>query len=767
MTQLSGTIKRIVFQNSENGYSILRTNDGKTLCGVLLYTGTNLKDAEFTAKGSWTKHKTYGLQFQFDEFTLEESDLFYFLCRIVKGIGRKLARQLLDRYEEKRLVNILDTSPEDLLAVKGIKEKKLARITESWVQFRELRKLSDILIPHGATQALLIRVFQHFRNNPEITEKLKVNPYLLTEVRGIGFKTADDLARGMGIAPDSIYRIRSGIEYVLRDYTEREGNSAIVENTLFKLVREQLYYEDEQGAKIPRELFSTALAEEIGEKRIVSLGQEKLTSSFLYRAETSILETAASKGRLRDIKLTKDIEAYIKAKEREMGLDFSGKQSEAIRTVNEGTYFFILCGYAGTGKSTISKAILDLLSIRHTRDRIICCALSGIAADRIRKTSGFDAATIQSLLVRAEKKLPYFVILLDEASMVSSDLLFRLLSKCREECRIILVGDPAQLPPIGAGDPFHDLIKVKAAPAVELTKIYRQREDQVLSYFANIIREGKVPPDYGRRYADFRFIDISIDNYFSLAKTLPPQEKKKIREANSLDILEKILKICRYLKPRMDTLFREKKLAEYIRSFQLITPIKSGLLGTNNLNGRLQDIFNPGKESEIDLGWLRLRSYDRVVHIHNQDMDCYDPADFRKKGRQSRSTRQRIFNGMLGIVFRINRNNELLWVYYPGDRIVVEYSFTEAGHLLQLSYALTIHKTQGSEFATVVIPMSFSHFIMLNSKLLYTAITRAKEMCIITGESYAFKRACRRKEAIIRDTVIGEMADTGVRPAGQ
>jgi len=489
---------------------------------------------------------------------------------------------------------------------------------------------------------------------------------------------------------------------------------------------------------------------------------EWVTTSFLYRAETHILDAARTKGRLREARIAEDIEGYIRAEERDLAITFSEEQRKAIRAINNGASFFILCGYAGTGKSTVSRAVLDLLAMRHGRQAVICCALSGIAADRIRKLSGYEAATIQSLLVRNKggQRLPYQVLLMDEASMVNSELFHRLLSILRDECRVILVGDPAQLAPIGAGNPFHDLIEGDAAPQVTLTRIYRQSEDRVLTTFANHIRRAVVPPAYSGRYADFRFVDISIEDYFARIKRITPQEKKELRAENSRLISEELLRLAAAHRSELKRLFQARKLSAFIGHFQLITPVRGGILGVDDLNVQLQGILNPQAErrKKLELGRAAFLLYDRVVHVVNQDMDCYEPTAFRLRGGAAASRKQRIYNGMIGVLFRIDRGQELLWVYYPADRLVVEYGFEDARELLRLSYALTIHKTQGSEFQNVLIPMSFSHFIMLNNKLLYTAVTRAKKSCTIVGERYAFASACRRKDVTVRDTVMRRIA---------
>lgn len=764
MQQISGTVKNVVYQNKDNGYTVLRTTKQRTLCGTVYDASVNLADAEFVATGEWQKHKKFGYQFHFEEFTINESELFYFLSRIVKGVGKKLAKHLIKTYGEKELETLLDNNPNELIKIKGIKQKKLKKITSNWNKFKDLKNLAQSLLPYGATQAIVNKVYRHFKDNNKISAQIKENPYIITEVKGIGFKTADKISRAMGIPPHSHYRIKACINYILLDYTMSQGNSCIKRELLYKLLNEEIAIVDENKntTDLTEEQFKQVIIEMESEKNIVFLSDDKITSSFLYYAEKFILDTAKNKGSLKSIPIAKNIDNYIALKEKEMKILFSEEQKQVIEFANNGHSLFILCGYAGTGKSLISKAILDLLSKRYGKELLMCCALSGIASDRIRKSSGYQAGTIQSLLIKAKKgggKLPYKVILLDETSMVNSEILYKLFKVSNADTIFILVGDPAQLPPIGAGDPFHDIIKKEIVPVVELTKIYRQSEDKVITYFANQIRQARVPGDYKKKYNDFEYIDVSINNYFALKKKLKDKELRKLREENTQKILQSISQKAFGYRKNLQHFLEIRDIINFVTYFQLITPVKNGVLGVDNLNIQLQNILNPQSDSHklIDLGLVKFHLFDKVVHVTNQDMDCYLPQDFKDKNRDEKIKRKRVFNGMIGVLFQIDHQEELLWVFYPNDSLVVEYTFDEARDLLRLAYALTIHKTQGSEFRNVIIPMSYSHFIMLNNKLLYTAVTRAKEKCIIIGESYAFISACKRKDVVIRDTVMKQL----------
>ncbi len=760
--ELRGTVHNIVYQNAENGYTVMRTTQSETLCGMLVDTQVNLDGAQFVAKGSWQHTKKFGMQFQFDEFAVNESKLFYFLCRIVKGIGKKLAKELLARYGEEQLEIILEKNPQELVSNKGIKQKKLKMILNSWNQFRCLKEIADVLIPYGASQAIVNRIYRHFQGDSTISSKIKENPYLLTEVKGIGFKTADKIARRMGIAWDSPFRIIACIEYVILGYTYDEGNSCMLKTEIYQRLVVELTdeAEPESTGLVTNGQIDDLLRTMESQRKIVFLPEDKLTTSFLFMAEKTILDVMTVKTQLRSLPIVPNIEQYISEQEMLMAIVLSPEQKSMIRLVDEGYHALILCGYAGTGKSTISRAILNLLTQRYARETIMCCALSGIASDRIRKTSGFSASTIQSLLMQAEKSgnlLPYKVLLVDESSMVNSELLYKLLVAIPSDTLFILVGDPAQLAPIGAGNPFHDLLHKKIVPFVELTKIYRQSEDKVITLFANDIREARVPEGYLRNdFQDFHFEDQSIPNYYALKNTLKDYELKELRDNNGKKILQYILAQATVYKTQLSLFLKQKNIRQLITYFQVITPIKSGVLGAENLNLELQSILNAQVNpiDKLDLGFIKFNLFDKVIHIQNQDMDCYAVKDFKSENKENSVQRKRVFNGMVGLLFQINTHEDLLFVFYPNDELVVEYTFDEARDLLRLAYALTIHKTQGSEYQHVLIPMTFSHFMMLNNKLLYTAVTRAKDKCILVGEKAAFQSACKRKDVTVRDTVM-------------
>jgi len=309
------------------------------------------------------------------------------------------------------------------------------------------------------------------------------------------------------------------------------------------------------------------------------------------------------------------------------------------------------------------------------------------------------------------------------------------MSKISNKAIVIIVGDDAQLPPI-----------------VKLTQIYRQSPEQAITLIANEIRRGEVP-QYRGKYEDFEFVDVNIANYYALKNQLTQDELKELREQNSQSIIAEILHRVVESIEKARYRLSNKQIKEYLNYFQVITPMKGGTLGSNNLNKVLQEYFNPNPKKCIKRGEQEFRLMDKVVHTKNENMNSWSAEGF-KMGEDSHE--RRIFNGMSGLLFKIDEDEEQAFVFYPNEDVVVVYEYDELKSHLMLSYALTIHKVQGMEYDIVVIPMSFTHFIMHNTKLIYTAITRAKHKCILIGEGAAFENACRRVDVTRRDTVLLE-----------
>ena len=741
---LIGQIDRILFESE--GFFIAVLKSGEKISGTYFESDVeNLKGSAITLEGHYEEHKKYGKTFKFDTIKVNQNELFFFLNKIIKGFTKKLSAVLIEHFGAEELVNILDNDIEKLLEFKGIKEKRLKKIQASWKQFRSMRRLGEFLSPYDVSPTLLTTIATAMKDVDEPCTKIKDNPYILTNINSIGFKRADELALKMGVASENEQRISSAMDYVLLNYCEAQGNSCIAKEVLFNGLDELLGFVNKQN------LYEAALVERVAEQSIVIMKNERVSPARLYDAEKFLYDDFTTRAKLDSGGFVKDLESFLA----DTSLKLGEQQKSAVEMINNGASLLFLVGYAGTGKSTTSKTILELLSTRYDKKEIITCALSGIAAQRISDTTGFESATIQSLLVKHEgsDKFPYSVVLIDEASMINSSLFARVMHKISKKAIVIIVGDDAQLPPIGAGNVLSDVLTLKLAPTVKLTQIYRQSEEQAITLIANQIRQAQIP-EYRQKYEDFEFVDVSIQNYYALKNQLSQEELKNLRDDNSQQIIAEIIHRVVASIEKARYRLSNKQIKEYLNYFQVITPMKGGILGSNNLNKVLQEYFNPNPKKCVKRGELEFRLMDKVVHTKNENMVSWSGEGF-KEGEEANE--RRIFNGMSGLLFKIDEEEEQVFVFYPNEDVVVRYEYEELKSHLMLSYALTIHKVQGMEYDIVVIPMSFTHYIMHNTKLIYTAITRAKHKCIVIGEGGAFENACRRVDVTQRDTVLLEL----------
>ena len=741
---LIGQIDKILFEEENFFIAVLKTKE--KISGIYYESEiSNIKGSAVTLNGFWEEHQKYGKTFKFTSLKVNQNKLFFFLNKIVKGFTKKLSAELIEQFGEDGLIDILDNDIEKLLEFSGVREKRLKKIQASWKKFSSMRELGELLTPYDVSPTLLTTIATAMKDIDEPYTKIKNNPYILTSINSIGFKRADELALKMGVDKENDGRINSAMDYVLLNYCEAQGNSCVSKEVLFDGLDELLEFKEKHH------LYEVALVQRVQEQSIVMMKNERVSPARLYDAEKFLYDNFKMRTKIDNGGFVRDIDEFLKDSDLQLGI----QQKEAVSTINDGKSILFLVGYAGTGKSTTSRTILNLLNTKYAESEIITCALSGIASQRIADTTGYESATIQSLLIKYEKmdSFPFKVVLIDEASMINSSLFARLIRKVKRDAILIIVGDDAQLPPIGAGNVLSDVLSLKLAPIVKLTKIYRQSEEQAITLIANDIRKGQVP-FYREKYDDFEFIDVSIQNYYAMKNSLSSEELKKVREKNSQDIIVEIINEVVESIQKARYRLNNKLIKEYLNYFQVITPMKGGILGANNLNSVIQNYFNPNPIKFVKKGSLELRLMDKVVHIKNENMNSWSGEEF-KTGEES--SKRRIFNGMSGLLFKIDEKEEQLFVFYPNEDIVVAYEFDELKSFLMLSYALTIHKVQGMEYDIVVIPMSFTHYIMHNTKLIYTAITRAKHKCIVIGESGAFESACKKIDVTRRDTVLLEL----------
>ena len=752
--KLSGILKKILYTNEENNYYIAILENDQKICGQYFDAPLEkLVGEEILLTGVWNTHKKYGVQFAFTSLEVKEAEIYFFLTKIVKGISKKLAHELTVKYSDEELCEILDNTPSKLLEFKGIKDKKLTQIVLSWNKFKHLRELGSFLAKYGVTSNLINKIYQQFGEIDNLISRIKENPYMLTQIKGIGFKRADEIGTSLGIDKKSNFRITACMNYTLREFCESNGNSSIKKEQLFSLLDDAMNFNNMDN------LYEDALVLLLSKQEINETIKDSFAPSIYFNCETKIMNFFEDRKKFNSHNtIIKKFDDYMLKKEETLGFILSEEQRKAVELINEGANTILLIGYAGTGKSTSSRAILELLEEVVSYDDIHCMALSGIAAQRIADTTGYKSSTIQSSLVKIENRdkdyFDYKVILIDEASMVNSITFYKVFSRINPESVLIIVGDDGQLPAIGAGDILRDAIRYELAPICKLTKIYRQNEHQAIAVIANEIRKGKVPT-YKDEFDDFKFIDISIPNYYAQKSILSNYEVNSLRNENNYKILHGILDIAsEYIKDMYDHI-KNKNISNFLTLFQVITPIKSGTLGVENLNINLQKLINNTKIMGIQKRLYEYKLADKVIHIKNENMKAQTMKVYKQGSTEF--VEKRVFNGQLGMIIKVDHSSSKLLVLYPNDDMVVFYDFDTLDNLISLAYCLTIHKTQGMEYDTALIPMSFSHFIMHNTKLLYTAITRAKNMCYIVGEDEAFQSACKKLEITNRQTIINDL----------
>lgn len=493
---------------------------------------------------------------------------------------------------------------------------------------------------------------------------------------------------------------------------------------------------------------------------IKKVNESILTTHYYYEVEFYIYKTIKenmghSKG---EILNSIDLEEYIDSCEREQGFKYAEKQRDILIKVNKRNNIDVLNGYAGTGKTTTIKGILDLYT-KVAKKKIICAAFSGVAASRIKQATGYDAITVHSLLgYDGEKfnrnennKLDYDLIVLDEGGMLNSTLLAVFFNSiCFSKSSIIFAGDLAQLQPVSNGEPFRNIIQNKiVSDVIVLDKVYRQKEEQAINIIAQSVRLGELP-DYQRKYADFEFIHSLGDN-----------------------ILEDMKKCIQKVKVTLDVFMNEKRYEEYINFFQIITPIRKSELGVDALNLFAQKMLN-NKSMKLETKRLEfdqksIMEYDKVIHLQNRIMKTISYSDFIKikdmdlNGAAIIETNERkVMNGQVGIVLKIAEDlRNRVFVYYPLDDYVTIYTNSDVVKfkLLDLGYALTVHKMQGSQNENILIPIVSRFKIMLNAQLLYTAITRAKNMLTVVGEKSAFEYGATNIDKNRRITVLSNISN--------
>lgn len=705
MEKLEGMISDIVFKNEENGYTIayLANEDEEVAivgCMPTLSVGESIE-----VEGKWVTHKIYGSQFEVSKFmpitpSSLEGIYAYLSSGMIHGIGEKMALRIIDRFGVDTL-DVIQNTPERLKEVEGIGAKKIKQITESYEENRELRNIIMQLSPYGITPNLCLKIYKKYKEKS--LDVINKNPYKLAEdIRGIGFKVADDIAKKLGIDKYSRDRIFQGILYTLNQSTAN-GNTYLPINVLVQNAVKVLEVEPKYIKEAVMDLAYT-------QKVHVERNQNDINVYLMpyFMAENGVCKEIIrlSQAEFKDLNI--DIDEEIRSIEREDDIALAQNQIQAVKeAVEEGVV--IITGGPGTGKTTTINTIIKVFE--NNGQKVVLAAPTGRAAKRMSETSNKEAKTIHRLLEMGfsmdsdelmfmkneDDPIDADVVILDEVSMVDIVLMYNLLRAIKSGTRLLLVGDSDQLPSVGAGNVLKDLIDSEVINTVRLNEIFRQARESMIVVNAHRINKGE-PLKLNAKGKDFFFI----------------------RKETQDEILDEIMGL---VSQRLPKYYGVDKL----KDIQVLSPMRKGTLGVNNLNIELQKCLNPPAKFKTEEVFTKrtFRVGDKVMQIKNNYTKKWKTEDGTNSGHG-------IYNGDIGYIYYIDKEKKEIFVIFDGMKIV-SYKHDELDEL-DHSFCTTIHKSQGSEFPIVVIPMTWAPPMLLSRNLLYTAVTRAKKQVVLVGD---------------------------------
>lgn len=713
---LAGTVDKVIYK-SESGFAVFAfVTSEKQVVTVTAEVPDLTPGAYLTMQGEWVFHAKFGRQFKATECHRElptdaEGIRKYLGSGLIKGIGPKFADRVVAKFGAKTL-EVIDKNPNILLTIEGVGAKRLESIIAAWQDQKAIARVMVFLQGKGVSTTFASKIYKRYGNNS--IEVIEQNPYRLVEdIWGVGFKTADEVALKLGFDRFSTMRVKAGIIHAI---TESVNNGSLYAelDDLKVLVKELLEFDDTANDLIKKGLHELFGRDQI--KLVSHEGKHFVTIPQYYWAEKGIAN------KINKLKAASEVdhhfnldEVYQSLRAENGQISLHENQQHGIMTALQHK-ITVITGGPGTGKTTLVKKLISILEEHRARYRL--AAPTGRAAKRMFEGTGRSAETLHRLLEfnpqimgfsrNETNALSLDFLIVDEASMIDVFLMNSLLKAMPDRSHLILLGDIDQLPSVGAGDILHDLIDSGAVPVVRLTHIFRQAQDSLIIVNAHKVNNGEFPVSFleGAK-RDFKFI--------------------------KMDQPEELFPVLREL--YTSTL---KKAGIDIKDTVTLVPMNRGIAGTHRLNQELQTILNPQDNNQVIRGAIIFKCGDRVMQITNN----YDKF---------------VFNGDMGEITLIDHENRTMDIVF-GERVVA-YDFDELNELV-LSYAISIHKSQGSEFSAVIIPVFMSHFILLQRNLIYTAITRAKKMCILVGQPRAIAMAIKNNKGSERKTFLKEFLTT-------
>ena len=703
MQKLRCVVERITYQNPENGYSVMKVkvkdySDLVTLVGNLLEVPVG---SVLLCEGEWKVDKRYGNQFVAETWEEVMPATVYGIEKylgsgLVKGIGPKYAQLIVSKFGLDT-IEIIETDIQRLYEVPGIGKKRVEKIQESWEKQKDIKNVMLFLQGYGVSTAYAAKIYRQY--GKDSIDTVKGNPYRLADdIWGIGFKTADGIANKMGYENNDPRRCKSGINYTLSELAD-EGHVYAEQEQLIKSAKELLQADEEP--------IRNAMAEMVQAEELKTDGEAIYLPPFYY----SEVGTANRLLALLENKTANLFAKPLNIEEisKSTGIEYDEVQIQAIKQAID-SKVMVLTGGPGTGKTTTTQGIIAALKSMGLR--ILLAAPTGRASKRMSEATGMEAKTIHRLLEynpkdgykrNDENPLEGDALIVDECSMIDIVLMNNLMKAIPTSMRLVLVGDIDQLPSVGAGNVLRDIIDSERIPVIRLTRIFRQAQSSRIVMSAHAINQGRFPDTSNGKETDFFFMQI--------------EEPEMVAE-----------NIVKLVKERLPKAYKQP-----ISNIQVLTPMQRGVVGASNLNISLQAALNPSQLA-LNRGGYSFNINDRVMQLRNN----YD---------------KEVFNGDLGYVSQVNMEDRTLQVDFDGK--YVEYEVSELDELT-LAYATTIHKSQGSEYPIVVMPVLMTHYVMLQRNLIYTGITRAKKICVLLGTKKALSFAIRNMSVLKRNTKLKE-----------
>lgn len=712
MEEISGYIERITFQNPENGWTVARMKEPKKMeLTTVVGTMTSVQVGETVrCKGNWKNDVNFGFQFLVKEYKVEQPATLvgiqkYLSSGMIKGIGSHFAEQIV-KYHGLKTLDVIDATPDILMDIDGIGPKRIEKIKVCWKEQKAIREVMVFLQGYAISPTYAQKVFKTY--GEESIDVIKENPYQLArDIWGIGFKTADQTAQKLGIAKDSDIRIDAGVEWVLNELAN-EGHTCYPVDKFLDSAKKLL--------EVEAESVETRLDAIQKEERIIiaPLNIEGQLTACIWLKVFHVCEEGIGKEWIRlengksTLRSVKTEEAIPWA-EQQLNIELAPNQKLAVaNSLTEKCH--IITGGPGTGKSTITKVILKIIS--SLTKEILLAAPTGRAAKRMSEITGRKASTIHSLLefdfsiggFRRNKENPLDgdLIIVDEASMIDTVLMYNLLKAIPSNARLVFVGDIDQLPSVGAGNVLQDILQSNRIPSTQLTEIFRQAAHSKIIVNAHKINSGEFPDISNEKEGDFFFIE--------------EEDTEKIAETISQLVQHRLPKAYKF---------------HPFNDIQVLAPMNRGIIGNRNLNQILQKKLNPSYEPLVKVGRV-FHEGDKIMQIKNN----YDKD---------------VFNGDVGRLEKIDRSEQEVMVNFDGKK--VEYDFADLDQLV-LAYSVSVHKYQGSECPCVVLPIHTSHYMMLYKNLIYTGITRGKQLVVVIGTKKALWMSVSNDKVAKRFTAL-------------